>query len=115
MCLLLLQTSQRAPDQVKSPSPPVVLQVCNGYGGAFNDRAFITYGYVPDTPRPPALYGVDRHDYELDDIWSNNMWTRELPPPFNACGCMHFRASWQQSWALRALQSITCCGFLCCA
>jgi hypothetical protein len=70
-----------------------VLQVCNGYGGSFNDRAFITYGYVPDTPRPPALYGVDRHDFDLDDIWSNNMWTRQVPAPFNACECMSCGAS----------------------
>jgi hypothetical protein len=61
----------------------VTMQICNNYGGMWNDRAFLSYGYLQHED-PPQLMGIDRHDYNPDEednnIWSsNNMFLKPLP------------------------------------
>lgn len=62
------------------------MQVCNTYGGMFNDMSLIQYGFVQEQPQPPHLYGVDRHDFVFDpyDMWVNQRFTKVLPEPFTS-------------------------------
>jgi len=55
-------------------------EVCNSYGGMWNDRSFLQYGYLTEDPH---LLGIDRHDYNDGRVWDNNMWDKE-PPQFTS-------------------------------
>jgi len=62
-------------------------EICNSYGGMWNDRAFLDYGYLQHEA-PPQLMGIDRHDFDPEadenNIWtSNNIFTTP-PPEFTA-------------------------------
>lgn len=59
-------------------------QACHSYGGMFNDRAFIQYGFVIQQPQPPHLYGVDRHDFDPEQIWGNQLFDKVMPEPFKS-------------------------------
>lgn len=63
-----------------------MLQLCLTFGGMFADRAFLQYGWLKEDVSPPHLFGVDRHDFEYDAPFSNNMFTGSYPEPFTAGG-----------------------------
>jgi hypothetical protein len=59
------------------------------YGGMFNDRSLLQYGFLIEDPDPPHVFGADRHDYDVGDPWSNQHFMEELPAPFDAGGSLH--------------------------
>jgi hypothetical protein len=44
----------------------------------------LQYGWLQEEPRPPPLFGCDRHDLDLDDVWSNNRFFEFTPGVFTA-------------------------------